>query len=117
MKQEYFCYEELKEQLYLYNRAKINCSIAFDYIANIDYAIEEAQPISRKSNRGVCTESERRCSMSQKKIKIVYMFLDGSMEEPLENVSVPVCKIEEILKIINKEKVEELEKLEYMQSI
>lgn len=45
------------------------------------------------------------------------MFLDGNMEEPLENVSVPVCKIEEILKIINKEKVEELEKLEYMQSI
>lgn len=45
MKQDYFCYEELKEQLHLYNRAKINCSIAFDYIVNIDYAIEEAQKL------------------------------------------------------------------------
>lgn len=45
MKQDYFCYEELKEQLHLYNRAKINCSIAFDYISNINYAIEQAHEI------------------------------------------------------------------------
>lgn len=45
MKQDYFCYEELKEQLHLYRRAKINCGIAFDYISNINYAIEQAHEI------------------------------------------------------------------------
>lgn len=45
MKQDYFGYEELNEQLHLYKRAKINCSIAFDYISNINYTIEQAQKI------------------------------------------------------------------------
>lgn len=45
MKQDYFAYPDLKEQAHLYNRAKINCGIAYDYMYNINEAIEEAQNI------------------------------------------------------------------------
>lgn len=41
LKQDYFCYTEANKELY--DRAKLNCSIAEDYSNNIAYAIEEAR--------------------------------------------------------------------------
>ena len=40
LKQDYFCYTEAN--VGLYERAKLNCSIAEDYSNNIAYAIDEA---------------------------------------------------------------------------
>ena len=40
LKQDYFCYTE--PNVGLYERAKLNCSIAEDY-SNISYAIDEAR--------------------------------------------------------------------------
>lgn len=45
MKQDYFAYPDLKDQAYMFNHAKINCGIAYDYMYNINEAIEEAQNI------------------------------------------------------------------------
>ena len=41
LKQGYFCYTEAN--VGLYERAKLNCSIAEDYSNNISYAIDEAK--------------------------------------------------------------------------
>lgn len=41
LKQDYFCYTEAN--VGLYERAKLNCSIAEDYSNNIAYAIDEAR--------------------------------------------------------------------------
>ena len=41
LKQDYFCYTEAN--VGLYERAKLNCSIAEDYSNNISYAIDEAR--------------------------------------------------------------------------
>ena len=41
LKQDYFCYTE--PNVGLYERAKLNCSIAEDYSNNIAYAIDEAR--------------------------------------------------------------------------
>lgn len=41
LKQDYFCYTEAN--MGLYERAKLNCSIAEDYSNNISYAIDEAR--------------------------------------------------------------------------
>ena len=41
LKQGYFCYTEAN--VGLYERAKLNCSIAEDYSNNISYAIDEAR--------------------------------------------------------------------------
>lgn len=43
LKQDYFCYTEAN--VGLYERAKLNCSIAEDYSNNISYAIEEASEV------------------------------------------------------------------------
>lgn len=59
MKQDYFAYPDLKDHAYMFNRAKINCGIAYDYMYNINEAIEDAQSIleslineSAQSQRG-----------------------------------------------------------------
>ena len=40
LKQGYFCYEDVHQELY--NRARLHCGIAEDYSNNIFYVIEEA---------------------------------------------------------------------------
>ena len=46
LKQDYFCYTEAN--VGLYERAKLNCSIAEDYSNNITYAINEAREAIEK---------------------------------------------------------------------
>lgn len=46
LKQDYFCYTEAN--VGLYERAKLNCSIAEDYSNNIAYAINEAREAIEK---------------------------------------------------------------------
>ena len=46
LKQDYFCYTEPSVELY--ERAKLNCSIAEDYNNNIAYAIDEAREAIEK---------------------------------------------------------------------
>lgn len=43
--------------------------------------------------------------MKQKKTKVMHIFQDESVKESLENIIIPSSKVEELLKIINKDRI------------
>lgn len=43
--------------------------------------------------------------MKQKKTKVMHIFQDESVKESLENIIIPPSKVEELLKIINKDRI------------